>query len=440
MKAEVMSKTSDTNRVRVPTGIKTLNRRIIEGPGARTAARLIILGIAGIPTAGTTMTKAVYLDYHATTPVDPRVLDAMLPYFGAKFGNAASSTHSFGWAAEGAVEVARQRIADLAGADAGEMVFTSGATESNNLALKGVVAASGVARAHLVTVATEHKAVLDSARALESAGCRVTILATGADGLVDLEELREAIGPATVLVSVMYANNEIGVLQPVRQIGAICREKNVLFHCDAVQAFGKLAVNVDAEQIDLMSVSAHKMYGPKGVGALYVRRQNPRVRLTAQMDGGGHEGGMRSGTLNVPGIVGFGEACVVAAREMADEYRRLGILRDRLKQRLEEGLDGVHVNGTMEHRLAGNLNVSFERVDGDALLVALPDLAVSTGSACNSHGHGGSHVLRAIGVPDELLQSATRFGLGRFTTEEEVEYAAGRVVEVVRRLREQRPV
>lgn len=386
------------------------------------------------------MTKTIYLDYHATTPVDPRVLDAMLPFFGAKFGNAASGTHSFGWEAEGAVEVARKRIADLAGAGAREIVFTSGATESDNLALKGVVAAAGVARAHIVTLATEHKAVLDTASRLEGAGCRVTILGPKPDGLVDLDELRETIGPETVLVSVMYANNEIGVLQPVRQIGAICREKHVLFHCDAVQAFGKFPVSVDADHIDLMSVTAHKMYGPKGVGALYVRRQNPRVRLTAQMDGGGHEEGMRSGTLNVPGIVGFGEACVVAAREMGEEYGRLGVLRDRLKQRLEEGLDGVHVNGSMEHRLAGNLNVSFEGVDGDALLVALPDLAVSTGSACNSHGGGGSHVLRAIGVAADLVQSATRFGLGRFTTEAEVEYAAGRVVEVVRRLRERSPV
>ncbi len=386
------------------------------------------------------MTKTIYLDYHATTPVDPRVLDAMLPFFGPKFGNAASGTHSFGWEAEGAVEVARKRIADLAGAGAREIVFTSGATESDNLALKGVVAAAGVARAHIVTLATEHKAVLDTASRLEGAGCRVTILGPKPDGLVDLDELRETIGPETVLVSVMYANNEIGVLQPVRQIGAICREKHVLFHCDAVQAFGKFPVSVDACHIDLMSVSAHKMYGPKGVGALYVRRQNPRVRLTAQMDGGGHEEGMRSGTLNVPGIVGFGEACVVAAREMGEEYGRLGVLRDRLKQRLEEGLDGVHVNGSMEHRLAGNLNVSFEGVDGDALLVALPDLAVSTGSACNSHGGGGSHVLRAIGVAADLVQSATRFGLGRFTTEAEVEYAAGRVVEVVRRLRERSPV
>ena len=386
------------------------------------------------------MTKTIYLDYHATTPVDPRVLEAMLPFFGAKFGNAASGTHSFGWEAEGAVEVARKRVADLAGASPREIVFTSGATESDNLALKGVVAAAGAARPHIVTLATEHKAVLDTASRLEGAGCRVTILGPKPDGLVDLDELRETIGPETVLVSVMYANNEIGVLQPVRQIGAICRGKHVLFHCDAVQAFGKFPVKVDADCIDLMSVSAHKMYGPKGVGALYVRRQNPRVRLTAQMDGGGHEEGMRSGTLNVPGIVGFGEACAVAAREMGEEYGRLGGLRDRLKRRLEEGLDGVHVNGSMEHRLAGNLNVSFEGVDGDALLVALPDLAISTGSACNSHGGGGSHVLRAIGVAADLVQSATRFGLGRFTTEEEVEYAAGRVVEVVRRLRAQRPV
>ncbi len=385
------------------------------------------------------MTKIIYLDYHATTPVDPRVLEAMLPFFGPKFGNAASGTHSFGWEAEAAVEVARKRIAELAGAGAREIVFTSGATESDNLALKGVVAAAGGAGAHIVTVATEHKAVLDTACTLERSGCRVTVLRPKPDGLVDLDQLREAIEPETVLVSVMYANNEIGVLQPVRQIGAICREKNVLFHCDAVQAFGKFPVNVEADHIDLMSVSAHKMYGPKGVGALYVRRQNPRVRLTAQMDGGGHEGGMRSGTLNVPGIVGFGEACALAGREMAEEYGRLRVLRDRLKQRLEEGLDGVHVNGSMERRLAANLNVSFERVDGDALLLALPDLAISTGSACNSHEGGASHVLQAIGLPAELVQSATRFGLGRFTTEEEVEYAARRVVEAVRKLREERP-
>src|ERR1019366_1868885 len=322
MKAEVTSRISETNSVSVPTGIKTLNRRIIEGPGTRITARLIILGIAGHPNRWNCRDEnhlSRLSRHHAGGSACPG-RDAS--FFGAKFGNAASGTHSFGWEAEGAVEVARQRIADLAGAGAREIVFTSGATESDNLALKGVVAAVGVARAHIVTLATEHKAVLDTASRLEGAGCRVTILGPKPDGLVDLDELRETIGPETVLVSVMYANNEIGVLQPVRQIGAICREKHVLFHCDAVQAFGKFPVSVDADHIDLMSVSAHKMYGPKGVGALYVRRQNPRVRLTAQMDGGGHEEGMRSGTLNVPGIVGFGEACVVAAREMGEEYGR----------------------------------------------------------------------------------------------------------------------
>jgi cysteine desulfurase len=286
-------------------------------------------------------------------------------------------------------------------------------------------------------VATEHKAVLDTAHRLEESGCRVTVLSPCSNGILDLERLRGAIEPDTVLVSVMYANNEIGVIQPIGEIGRICREKNVLFHCDAVQAFGKIPVDVSADAIDLMSVSAHKMYGPKGVGALYVRRG---VRLAAQMDGGGHENGMRSGTLNVPGIVGFGEACSITAAEMADECGRVRALRDRLLARIREGLEGVHIHGSMEHRLGGNLNVSFEGVEGDALLVAFPDLAVSTGSACNSHGTGGSHVLEALGVPPALLQSATRFGLGRFTTEEEVDHAAGRLVEAVRKLRRESPV
>jgi cysteine desulfurase len=381
--------------------------------------------------------KPIYLDYHATTPVDERVLNAMLPFFSAKFGNAASGSHRFGWEADGAVEVARQRVAALAGASPNEIVFTSGATESDNLAIKGAITAAGIGESHLVTVATEHKAVLDSVERLAASGCDVTVLATRADGLLDLDELRRAIRPNTVLVSVMYGNNEIGVIQPVREIGALCREQGVLFHCDAVQAFGKIPVDVRADQIDLMSMSAHKMYGPKGIGALYVRR-HPRLRLTPQLDGGGHEGGLRSGTLNVPGIVGFGEACAIAAREMGAERQRVGALRDRLKTRLEE-LPGVSVNGSMEHRLPGNLNVSFAGVDGDALLVALPELAVSTGSACDSHGVGGSHVLTAIGLDFEWLQSATRFGLGRFTTEEEIDYAAGRIVEVVRRLRADSP-
>ena len=391
-----------------------------------------------------TVKKSIYLDYHATTPVDPRVLNVMLPFFGPKFGNAASGSHSFGWDAEGAVEVARKRVAGLAGAAAHEIVFTSGATESNNLAIKGAVTAAmtaaGTRGAHIVTVATEHKAVLDTAERMAEAGCRVTVLAPRPSGLLDLDELRDSIAANTVLVSVMYANNEIGVIQPVREIGAICREKQVLFHCDAVQAFGKIPVNVEADGVDLMSVSAHKMYGPKGVGALYVRRRNPRLHLTPQMDGGGHEGGLRSGTLNVPGIAGFGEACAIAAREMGEDCARAGTLRDRLKRLIEEGLAGVHVNGSMEHRLSGNLNVSFEGVEGDALLVALPELAVSAGSACNSHGGGGSHVLQAIGLSPELVQSAVRFGLGRFTTAEEIDYAAARVVEAVRKLRADAPV
>jgi cysteine desulfurase len=364
--------------------------------------------------------------------VDERVLNAMLPYFRMKFGNAASSTHSFGWDAEGAVALARQRVADLAGAAPGEIVFTSGATESINLALKGSMAPS----AHLVTLATEHKAGLDSAQRLEDAGCRVTVLRPKHDGLLDLDELCAAIAADTVLVSVMYANNEIGTIQPVVEIGRICRERKVLFHCDAVQAFGKIPVNVDACGFDLMSVTAHKMYGPKGVGALYVRRG---VRLAAQMDGGGHENGMRSGTLNVPGIVGFGEACAIAAAEMAEECARLTRLRHRLLETIRAGVSGVHVNGSMESRLAGNLNVSFEQVEGDALLVGLPELAVSTGSACASHGVGGSHVLQALGTPPDLMQSAVRFGLGRYTTDEEVDHAGRRVVEVVSRLREQAP-
>jgi cysteine desulfurase len=364
----------------------------------------------------------------------------MLPFFGPKFGNAASGSHRFGWEAEAAVEVARKKVAGLAKAAPQEIVFTSGATESDNLAIKGVVAAAGVRRCHIVTMATEHKAVLDTADRLAEVGCRVTVLQPRPDGRLDLDELRDAIAADTVLVSVMYANNEIGVIQPVREIGEICREKQVLFHCDAVQAFGKIPVDVDADRIDLMSLSAHKMYGPKGVGALYVRRRNARFTLTPQMDGGGHEGGFRSGTLNVPGIAGFGEACALAALEMAVECRRIGALRDRLKQSLEAALTGVHVNGSMEHRLAGNLNVSFEGVEGDALLVALPELAVSAGSACNSHAGGGSHVLKAIGVCPDLIQSAVRFGLGRFTTDEEIDYAAGRVVEVVRKMRADSPV
>jgi len=372
--------------------------------------------------------------------VDPRVLEVMLPFFGAKFGNAASRSHSFGWEAEKAVDRARKQVAELAGAAPREIVFTSGATESDNLALKGALEAYRSKGAHIVTVATEHKAVLDTVRRLERLGCRATVLAPGPDGLLDPGRLRGAIVADTVVVSVMYANNEIGVLQPVREIGAICREMGVLFHCDAAQAFGKVPVDVEADHIDLMSLSAHKMYGPKGIGALYVRRRGGRVALAPQVDGGGHEFGMRSGTLNVPAAVGFGEACAICGREMAEEAARLRTLRDRLRGRLEAGLDGVNVNGSTERRLDGNLNMSFAAVDADSLLMSLPEVALSTGSACTSATVAPSHVLRALGVSEAMARSSVRFGLGRFNTEEEVDYAAGRVIEAVRRLRELAPV
>jgi cysteine desulfurase len=336
------------------------------------------------------------------------------------------------------VELARSRIAGLAGATAREIAFTSGATESNNLALKGVMEACGARGNHLVTMATEHKAVLDPMRHLERQGCRVTILPPEPDGLLSLDRLRAALAPDTVLVSVMAANNEIGVIQPVREIGAICRERGILFHCDAAQAFGKIPLDVERDGIDLLSVTAHKLYGPKGIGALYVGRK-PRVPLSAQMDGGGHERGMRSGTLNVPAIVGFGEACAIAAAEMADEAARVGALRDRLRARLETELTGFAVNGSLERRLPGNLNVSFAGVEGDALLLTMPDLALSTGSACSSATVEPSHVLHALGVGDERARGALRFGLGRWTTAEEVDYAAGRIVEAAQKLRALRP-
>jgi cysteine desulfurase len=377
----------------------------------------------------------VYLDHHATTPVDPRVLDAMLPFFGPKFGNAASRTHSFGWEAEKAVEIARRRIAGLAGAAPREIVFTSGATESNNLAIKGVLEACRAKGNHLVTMATEHPAVLDPVRHLEKQGCQATVLPPGPDGLLDHARLRDAIRPDTVLVSVMFANNEIGVVQPIREIGAICRERGVLFHCDAAQAFGKIPLHVDEDHIDLMSLSAHKLYGPKGIGALYVRRRQPRVSLTAQMDGGGHEFGFRSGTLNVPAIVGFGEACALARREMSEDAVRTAALRDRLLALLEAALDDVAVNGSRAQRLPGNLNVSFRGVEADTLLLSLPGIALSTGSACSSASPEPSHVLKALGAEPWRGRSAVRFGIGRFNTAGEIDYVAARVIESVRRLR-----
>jgi cysteine desulfurase len=378
------------------------------------------------------MQKPVYLDHHATTPLDARVLEAMLPYFGAKFGNAASKTHSYGWEAEKAVDRARQQVAELAGAEAREIVFTSGATESINLAIKGAAAGGG----HVVTVSTEHKAVLDTVKRLP----RVTVIPVGTDGLVDPAAVRDAIEADTVLVCVMYANNEIGVIQAVREIGELCRERGIWFHCDAAQAFGKIPMDAQRDDIHLMSLSAHKLYGPKGIGALYVRRKDPRVRLDAQIDGGGHEFGMRSGTLNVPGIVGFGEACAIAAREMAEESARLLRLRERLRAEIEASVEGARINGSLEHRLAGNLNVTFPGVDADALLMNMPDLALSTGSACSSATVEPSHVLRAIGLSTRDARSSVRFGLGRFTTEEEIDYAASRVIESVRKLRALAPI
>jgi cysteine desulfurase len=386
------------------------------------------------------MKTPVYLDNHATTPLDPRVLDAMMPYLTDRFGNAASRNHSFGWEAEEAVEKGRKQIAELIGASSKEIVFTSGATESDNLAIKGVAEMYAERGNHIITAATEHKAILDTCKKLEKHGCRVTYLPVRGDGLVDLDMLREAITDKTILISIMYANNEIGVVQPIAEIGRIAHERGVLLHTDAVQAVGKIPVNVLKDNIDLMSISGHKIYGPKGVGALYVRRKNPRVQVTAQMDGGGHERGMRSGTLNVPGIVGLGEACALCGKEMAEEAARLGALRDKLRRKLEAELDEVFINGTMEHRLPNNLNISFAYVEGESLLMGIKDIAVSSGSACTSATLEPSYVLKALGVGDDLAHTSIRFGLGRFNTEEEVDYTAQRVIETVKRLRELSPL
>jgi cysteine desulfurase len=382
----------------------------------------------------------VYFDNHATTPVDPRVLEAMLPYFTEKFGNAASRNHEFGWRAEEAVENARAQIARLINAHPKEIVFTSGATESDNLAIKGVAETHRHKGNHIITQVTEHKAVLDSCKRLESSGYEITYLPVDRDGLIDPDDLAKAITPKTILISIMYANNEIGVIQPIGQIGRIAKKSNVLFHVDAVQAIGKIPVDVQEDGIDLLSISAHKLYGPKGVGALYVRRKNPRVQIAPMIDGGGHERGMRSGTLNVPGIVGLGKACELCQREMAAEAARLGQLRDKLKNALESGLDNTAVNGSLTHRLPNNLNISFAYVEGESLLMGINDVAVSSGSACTSAAIEPSYVLRALGVSDDLAHSSIRFGLGRFNTEEEVDYVAARVIETVKRLRELSPL
>ena len=379
----------------------------------------------------------VYMDNHATTQVDPRVLDAMLPYFTEKFGNAASRNHEFGWKAEEAVETARGQVARLIHASPREIIFTSGATESINLALKGVVQAADRAEGvDIITQVSEHKAVLDTCKRLEKPGCQVTYLRVDKDGRIDLEELRRAITPRTILISIMHANNEIGVIQPIEEIGKIAKEKRVFFHVDAAQSVGKIPVDVESFGIDLLSISAHKLYGPKGVGALYVRRKDPHVELAALIDGGGHERGLRSGTLNVPAIVGLGKGCDICQKEMMEEGERLRRLRDRLKQAITSRLDDTFLNGSMRHRLPNNLNLSFAGVEGDALLMGISDVAVSSGSACSSATLEPSHVLRALGVSEELAHSSIRFGLGRFNTEEEVDYVADRVVETVKRLRE----
>jgi len=382
------------------------------------------------------MKLPIYLDYNSTTPVDPRVLEAMLPYFTEKFGNAASRSHAFGWEGEEAVEIAREQVARLIGAETREIVFTSGATEGDNLALKGIFEAYATKGNHIITVATEHKAVIDSCHHIERLGGEVSWLPVDASGLIDLAELEAAIRPTTILIAVMYANNEIGVIQPIKAISEIARRHGVLFFSDAVQAVGKIRVNVNTDGIDILTLSAHKIYGPKGIGAIYVRRRDPRVRLSSQMDGGGHERGMRSGTLNVPAIVGLGKACEICGLEMDADAARISTLRDRL----EEGLlriENSRVNGSRDHRLPHTTNISFGGVDGQALLAGLgKDVALSSGSACTSASMEPSYVLKALGLDDDLAHSSLRLGLGRWTTDEEVEYAIGRIGETVLRLRE----
>jgi len=381
----------------------------------------------------------IYLDHNATTPVDPRVLEAMLPYFTTHFGNAASRSHSFGWSAEEAVDYAREQVAKLIGANEKEIIFTSGATEADNLAIKGVAEMYERKGDHIVTLTTEHKAVLDTCRNLEKHGKRVTYVPVEPDGLVDLAKLEAAITDKTVLVSVMYANNEIGVIQPIKEIAALAHRKGALFMTDATQAVGKIPIDVEAEGIDLLAFTAHKMYGPKGIGALYVRRKNPRVKVTAQMDGGGHERGMRSGTLNVPGIVGFGRAAEIALQEMPLEMARLSTMRDRLEHELLK-IEETYVNGNPAHRLPNVTNISFRHVEGEGLMMAIKDLAVSSGSACTSASLEPSYVLKALGLTDDLAHSSIRFGLGRFTTNEEIDYAIDHVRKAVEHMRNLSPL
>jgi cysteine desulfurase len=386
------------------------------------------------------MKLPIYMDYNATTPVDPRVLEAMLPYFQGKFGNAASRSHAFGWTAEEAVENARAQVAAAIGASPKEIVWTSGATESNNIAIKGVAAMYRDQGNHIITQPTEHKAVIDPCKYLEQQGCRVTFLQPDKDGLVDPQQVREAITNQTILVSIMHGNNEIGTIQPIKEIGAVCKEKGVLFHTDACQTFAKLPIDVEQMGIDLLSCSGHKIYGPKGIGGLYVRRRNPRVRCEPVIHGGGHERGMRSGTLNVPAIVGMGKAAELCGQHQSEEIERITSLRNRFKDGLFERLDEIHLNGHPTRRIPNNLNVSFLYVEGESLMMGFNDLAVSSGSACTSASLEPSYVLKALGVGDDLAHSSIRFSIGRFTTPEEIDYAVERVCSTVERLRAMSPL
>ena len=387
-----------------------------------------------------TLKTPIYLDYQATTPMDPRVFEVMKPYFLEKFGNPHSRSHAYGWEAEEAVEKAREQVAHVIGATEKEIIFTSGATESNNLALKGVMHFYGSKRKHVVTVATEHKCVLDTCRHLEQEGFKVTYLGVGKNGLIDLEELRKVVTEDTAIISIMAVNNEIGVIQPLKEIGAIARAKGAFFHTDAAQGFGKIPLNVDEMNIDLMSISGHKIYGPKGVGALYVRRKNPRVRIEAIINGGGQERGMRSGTLPTPLIAGFGEAAEIAAKEMTAEAARLEKLRTRFMQGIQGSIKDVFLNGDETHRIPGNINLSFAYIEGESMIMAIKDLAVSSGSACTSASLEPSYVLRALGLDEEMAHTSIRFGFGRFTTEEEVDFAIATVKKHVNALREMSPL
>ena len=386
------------------------------------------------------MKLPVYMDYQATTPVDPRVLDAMLPFFQDVYGNAASRSHAFGWQAEEAVETARKQIASVMNASSKEIIFTSGSTEGINLAIKGVAEMYGSKGKHIITSEVEHKAVLDTCKHLEKQGFEVTYLKPHKQGRVTLESVAAAMRDDTILVAMIWANNEVGTLNPIREIGALCHEKGVLFFTDATQAIGKVPVDVEADNVDIMCLSGHKVYGPKGVGAMYVRRRNPRVRLVAQMDGGGHERGMRSGTLNVPGIVGLGKACELCEQELDKDTKHASELRDWFEKKIFSELDHVAINGDVDHRLPTNSNLSFAYVEGESMIMGIHNIAVSSGSACTSASLEPSHVLRAMDVGDELAHSSIRFGFGRFTTREEVEYAANEVITAVKRLRELSPL